>query len=426
MREILRGNVLILTVGTTLRALSLFITFPYFSLYVRALGGSNVAIGIVNSLRPLAAMLVYPVAGALADNYGRVRILVLSELLNVVLFSVYMVAPDWRFLAAASFGTGLLVFSFPASSALLADSLNPDMRGRGYAVLSAIPSFAGVLAPFIGAYIIEALGLVSAMRLLYAVTLVFLALIAFLDWRFLEETLSKTPRSRRELPGIAAGAYRRMWETMRWMPRNLKIYALILVLSFFFNSLTTPYWVLYGSDFQGITVINWGTILTLSTLIQVALTIPAGALIDKYSTGTLTALAMGFSTLPILAFPFLGGFWGVLAVFLLVSVANAFLIPAANALMVELVPRERRGMVMAILGRGMLFTNFRGDVGGGPGMGFVLTLPVVVGSLISGYVYNAIPSFPWLLLGTSLIANAILAAFYLKKGEPNPPVPDSG
>ncbi|NIP36208.1 MAG: MFS transporter, partial [Thermoplasmata archaeon] len=72
MREVLRGNVLVITMGTVIRQLSLFITFPFFSLYVRALGGSMVDIGIVNALRPVAAMFIYPIAGALADSYSRV------------------------------------------------------------------------------------------------------------------------------------------------------------------------------------------------------------------------------------------------------------------------------------------------------------------------------------------------------------------
>jgi MFS family permease len=417
IREVLKGNVLILTIGTSLRALSLFITFPYLSLYIRALGGSNVAIGLVTALSPLAAMFVYPIAGALSDNYSRVRILVITGALNAGLYLVYTLAPDWRFLAAASFINGLMVFQFPATSSLLADSMDPDLRGRGYAILSAIPSFIGILTPFAGAYLIDILGLIPAMRVLYTITVVALTVITLLNWRFLEEKMAKESSPRSDLPRIAAGAYRRLLETVRWMPRNLRFYAVMLILAFFFNSLTGPYWVLYAGDVQGISVLDWGSILTVSTLVQVALTIPAGALIDRYETKKITALAASLSALPILAFPFLRGFWSVLIAFIPISVANAFLIPAANSLMVELVPQDRRGMVMATMGRGMLLTNYRGGVGGGPGMGFLLTLPVVVGSLMSGYIYDAMLFAPWLLLGTALVVNAIIAAFYLKTKE---------
>jgi len=417
MREVLRGNVLILTVGTIIRQLSLFITFPYFSLYVRALGGSNVVIGLVNALRPLAAMFIYPIAGTLADNYGRVKILVLTGFLNAALFAVYMLAPDWRFLAAGSLINGLLVFRFPASSALLADSLDPGLRGRGFAAVTAIPGFVGILSPFIGGYLIEVLGLTHAMRILYGVTLVALMLITVINMKFLEETLPRPHSARSDLPMMVRGAYRKTWETLSWLPRELRFYAVMLVIALFFNSLTAPYWVVYARDVLGIREFDWGSILTLTMVIQVVLAIPAGSLIDRHDKRRIAALALALSALPALAFPFCGGFTGILMVFVPIGVANAFLIPAAGALMVDMVPGERRGMVMATLGRGMLLTNIRGSVGGGPGMGFVLTFPVVIGSFLGGYIYDTSPTSPWLFLGAALAVNAVLAAFFLKPGK---------
>lgn len=50
-------------------------------------------------------------------------------------------------------------------------------------------------------------------------------------------------------------------------------------------------------------------------------------------------------------------------------------------------------------------------------MGFVTCLPVILGSLLGGYVYDVNPVYPWLLLGSALIVNAILAAFFLRPGE---------
>jgi MFS family permease len=255
------------------------------------------------------------------------------------------------------------------------------------------------------------------MRALYALSVAAITVIALMNWRFLEETRAKAPSPRSDLLQIVSGSYRSLLETMRWMPGNLRLYALMHVLAFLFNSLTGPYWVLYAADVQTISVIDWGSLLTISTLVQVVMTIPAGALIDRYDTRKITALAAGLSAIPILAFPFLRGFWSILISFTIISVANAFLMPAANAMMVELVPRERRGMVMAILGRGWLHTNIKEKIGGGPGMGFILTLPIVVGSLLSGYIYDAVPSAPWLLLGTSLMVNAIIAALFLKTKE---------
>ncbi len=189
MREVLKGNVLILTLGTVIRQLSLFVTFPFFSLYVRTLGGSMVDIGIVNAVRPLAAMFIYPIAGALTDKYSRVKVLVAANLLSVVLYLIYTLASDWRYLAVANFVNGLLVFRFPASSALLADSMDPRLRGRGFAAITVIPGFVGILSPFIGGYLMEVFEVELGMRILYGITVIGMLMITFLNWRYLDETL---------------------------------------------------------------------------------------------------------------------------------------------------------------------------------------------------------------------------------------------
>jgi predicted MFS family arabinose efflux permease len=108
----------------------------------------------------------------------------------------------------------------------------------------------------------------------------------------------------------------------------------------------------------------------------------------------------------------------VLAVFIPIATVNAFLIPVAAAFMADLVPPERRGMCMATLRRGWLLVNYRGDVGGGPGMGFLLTLPVIMGSLLGGYIFKLNQATPWLLQGSALALNALLAVIFLEsRGE---------
>jgi MFS family permease len=75
IRDVMKGNLLVFTIGDVLRQFSMFITFPYFSLYVQALGGSMVDIGIVNSLRPFTGLFLYPVAGYISDRYSKVKII---------------------------------------------------------------------------------------------------------------------------------------------------------------------------------------------------------------------------------------------------------------------------------------------------------------------------------------------------------------
>jgi len=415
-REVLRGNVLVIMLSNIIRQLTLFVTFPFFSLYIRALGGSNRVIGLVNALRPLSYMFLYPLAGGVADAYGRVKAMVFSGYLGVLIFLLYALAPDWRFLAAVVLLAGIRVIQFPASSALLADSMPREIRGRGYAVVTALPSFVGILSPFIGGYLISLYGVERAMRLLYILTAIASGVIATLSLRFLRETL---PRRGRDLKiwRLLIDSYRDFIAVILNLPRSLKIYALILVLSTFSLGLSTPYWVVYAKDVIGLKPYEWGVILTMLSLVYSILTLPAGLIIDRYERRRIIALCLAVAVAPILAFPFSRGFYQTLLTMLPIAVVNAFLFPAAGALMADMTPREMRGGVMAALGRGMLIINYRGGGGGGPGMGFFLTIPSILGFLLGGLIYEVNPLYPWLILASTTLVNAVLALMLRSESE---------
>ena len=68
---------------------------------------------------------------------------------------------------------------------------------------------------------------------------------------------------------------------------------------------------------------------------------------------------------------------------------------------------------MSTLGMGMLFINTRGGGGGGPGMGTLLAIPSIVGSLLGGFVYGYNPNVLWLSFGVTLLISAYLSQKYL-------------
>ena len=411
----MRGNVLIIMLSNVIRQLTLFVTFPFFSLYIRALGGSNRVIGLVNALRPLSYMFLYPLAGGVADAYGRVKAIVLSGYLGVAIFLLYALAPDWRFLAAVVLIAGIRVIQFPASSALLADSMPREIRGRGYAVVTALPSFVGILSPFIGGYLISLYGVERAMRLLYILTAIASGVIATISLRCLRETLPE--RGEINLRRLLINSYREFIDVVKGLPRDLRLYALMLILSTFSLGLSTPYWVVYARDVIGLTPYEWGIILTALSLIYSILTLPAGLIIDRYDRSRIIALCLAAAIPSIVAFPHSRGFHQTLLIMLPIAVVNAFLFPAAGALMADMTPREMRGRVMAALGRGMLIINYRGGGGGGPGMGFFLTIPSILGFLLGGLIYDANPLYPWLILASAAAVNSALALMLRVRGE---------
>jgi MFS family permease len=415
IKEILHGNLLIFTLGDILRQLSMFVTFPYFSLYVQALGGNTIIIGLVNSLRPLAGFFIYPIAGYLADRYSRIKIIAFAGYLNAILYSIFLLAPDWRYLAFGNFLLGLMVFFFPAMNALMADSLPPQQRGIGYSLWIAIPSAVGILSPYLGGYIITILGVEYAMRFLYGLTIITSVIISTMNLKFLQDLQEGIflRASEKRLWKILGDSYRDMIKILKWLPRSLKAFALMLMLSFFFNNITAPFWIVYGINKIGLSELQWGIILLISAVVNVLLLIPAGFIIDRFDIKKVLYISIGLSTLPIFLFPFSQGFIDTTLIFIFMVTIGAFLTSGAPTFMAQSIPEEKRGRVMSALGQGMLLINIRGG-SGGPGMGAVLTIPSVLGSLLGGFVYRYNPTFPWLMLATSLIFNTVICIIYLE------------
>jgi hypothetical protein len=59
---------------------------------------------------------------------------------------------------------------------------------------------------------------------------------------------------------------------------------------------------------------------------------------------------------------------------------------------------------MAAIGRGSAIIGAAGGGIGGPGMGYIFTLPVIVASALGGILYSVNPIYPWLcIVGTTII-----------------------
>jgi MFS family permease len=413
LREVMRGNLLVFTLGDILRQFSMFITFPYFSLYVQALGGSVVDIGIVNSLRPLTALFLYPIAGYLSDHYSRVKIITYSGLLSAALWLFFIYAKDWRWLAVGNLFLGLMTFYFPAANSLMADSLPEDKRSLGYGMWQAIPMAAGIFSPLAGGYLIVRWGVEAAMRFLYCLTLAVTVLIAAMNLRFLRETARDLPGTNLRPLNVLVKSYRETLDVFRWLPGNLKAFGATLVLSFFFNSMVSSYWVVHAVNVMGLTEAQWGLVLFVSSAANVLLLVPAGALVDRFNPKGMLTLALLLAASPIMLFPYVESFSGIITLFLLIALANSILMAGAPSYMAKSTTPETRGRIMSVLGQGMLLINVRGGSVGGPGMGALLTVPTIAGALIGGFVYAYCPTLLWASFGLSIILSAALCWMYL-------------
>ncbi len=108
----MHDNILIMTVTGAMGMFARSMVFPYASLYILALGGEPAQIGLVNSLRPLAGLIAFPIAGYLADRVSRVKVIGFTGYFSGAILLMYVLAPSWRVIALAGLLQGFAVLVF--------------------------------------------------------------------------------------------------------------------------------------------------------------------------------------------------------------------------------------------------------------------------------------------------------------------------
>jgi MFS family permease len=415
----LKGNVLVMTVTGILGFFARGTVFPYISLYVLALGGTTGNIGFIDSLRPLASLLIFPIAGYFADRSGRVRPIFLAMFLSALINLVYIFANNWIMFAIGNFIGGLIVFHFPAQSALMADSLPPKQRGIGFATSNAIPSAIAVIAPFFAGFLIDEMGVETAMRYLYVLMLLCYAASAVIQMMFLQDTVERSSfrLGLSDFKTLMLNSYRDVMIALKRAPVGLRPLTLIIAFCFVANAMAGPFWVVYGTQVIGLSASEWGLLMLIYSSVRTVLSIPAGATVDRFGKRKTIIISFLITTPSVLYFTFSRGFIDVLIVFLFLSIASAFLVPASSSYMADIVPRKTRGRVMAAIGRGTIMINPSRAGLGGPNLGFIFTLPLMAGLIMGGYVYGINPSYPWILQFVFLLGSLIVSLTLLREPE---------
>jgi MFS family permease len=252
---ILRGNLLWLVICQCIWQFTTNIPSPYLPLYIQRVGGSPVDIGFVKSASALAGLFLYPLGGYIADKQGRVRLVSIATIVYAFSFIPFAYAPNWQTLAFASFFQNLVLFYAPILTVLQADSMPAGKRGQGFAVALSIPSALGVISPFIGGYLVDHMGILPAMNLIYLVGFGAGIFVAILRWFTLKETLDPSQQEKidfRNIPKVVRDSYDSFLETMRWMPPEILALAVMQVMQVFFIGMASSFWVVYATTYIGI------------------------------------------------------------------------------------------------------------------------------------------------------------------------------
>lgn len=421
----IQGNVKVLMFCRILWSFSTSIIYPFFSLYILALGGSEVEVGLINSLGLVAGMILYPIGGYIADRSGRVKLIGYSTFLYTFAHLFFVFATNWQVLAMGQFFSQLLLFYMPAMNALESDSLPPGVRGKGFAIIMAVPGAVRIIAPVVGGYIIEWFktssslsddaALIQAVRLCWAVAFATGLVVAWIRLRYLKETITEADGGRRfsfrEIPGMIVPAYRSIMDSVRWMNRSLRVIVILEMFASFFIAMSAPFYVVYAKQIIGLVESQWGLVMFISGLVGILVAFPLGSATDRY--GARKMIMLGMFLLPgfIFVYQYAGGFLGVAAILVGISICNNMMIPAFSTIIANIIPRSRRGRLYSLIGERGISINFGNFWGGG----FLLFPVAALGAYIGGWVYKVDPNLPWIITSAAILMCALLVYVFVQE-----------
>jgi len=373
----LKGNLLVLIVSYTVFRITDSMTFSFQSLYIRELGASPLLLGLMSSLGSLIIAIVRIPGAHVADRYGRKSVIATFTFGVAFSYAFYALAPDWRLILVGMAILNASQVYVPALEALEADSMPEERRGMSYSTINVLTMLPAMLAPPIGGYLVERLGLIPGMRIAYGFAFLGGLIAAVIRSLFLRETLEEPQEFRLSEVGSAfRDSLGSIIEAWREMPRNMVYLALAILIWAFEDPAFYIYKSLYAIDVVGVTSFEWSLMTTANMLVGLLIGLPAGRMIDSMGRRKSILLAYLFSTPVIALFILSRGVLPLLLTQVLFGVSHAFFYPALFALQADLIPPEKRGRIMGAIGT-------------------MRTLATVPAAALHGVLYEIEPAAPF-------------------------------
>lgn len=279
--DFLKGNYLYIV--TSWFILDFFTEIPstYYPLYIKSLGGTATAIGLIGFIDMLSMAVVQIPGGYLADRYGRKNIIVAMTFVIAFSKMFYILAPNWQLILVGALIGGLARIYLPALEAIIADSLPSNQRGIGYSLIKLITQVSTTPSPLIAAYLFSKYGLDKSMRIEYGLLFTALLFTVFLRSR-LSETVTKTESvNSNELVDSLPSNFKEIIGVWKFVPKPALYLLIIQLLHYFSVSLQYPVYVLYFIGDLGISKQGYSYIMTILSITTIIVALPIGKIVDK-------------------------------------------------------------------------------------------------------------------------------------------------
>jgi MFS family permease len=311
----------------------------FLPIYLLALGGGTLSVGLLNGLQNLLGALYSFPGGYLADRLGARRALLVFNVLAMIGFAIVIAVPSWpAVIAGCFFFLSWSAVSLPATMSIVSDVLPKSKRTMGVTMHSLVRRVPMAAGPLVGGAFIGAWGETDGVRLAFVAALAMAVVACFVQQRMIRDT-----------PPAAGGAERNPLRLLRLMSPALRRLLVSDILIRFCEQIPYAFvvvWCLKGIA-SPVTAFEFGILTSIEMATAVLCYIPVAWLADRGSKKPFVAATFVFFTLFPVALWFSRSFWALAVAFVLRGLKE-FGEPTRKALIMDLSPEGRKAAMFGL------------------------------------------------------------------------------
>jgi MFS family permease len=316
----------------------------FLPLYLMALGGGALSIGLLNGLDNLLSALYSLPGGYLADRLGVKRSLLIFNLMAMAGFAIVALIPAWQaVLGGAILFVSWTAISLPATISLISQALPKRKRTMGVSVHSLVRRIPMALGPVMGGAFIGVWGEKTGVRLAFVAAFVMALVAMLMQQRLIREEPSKeNGESRAARKGRMSGLVKEISAPLRML-----LVADILVR--FCEQIPYAFVVVWcvKTISSPVSALQFGLLTTIEMVTAMLVYIPVAYLAEKNAKKPFVVITFGFFTLFPLVLLYSRSF-ATLALAFVVRGLKEFGEPTRKALIMDLAPEARKASVFGL------------------------------------------------------------------------------
>ena len=308
----------------------------FLPIYLIALGGGALSVGLLNGMdNLLSALYAYP-GGYLADRIGTKRALLLFNLIAISGYVVVILVPTWQaVLVGAIFFLSWSAISLPATMSLIFQVLPDKKRTMGVSMHSLVRRIPMALGPILGGLCIAVWGERSGVRMAFVFALG-LACVAMA----LQQKLIVEPESRQhgECELVPEKNPMMLWAMMRPAMKRLLVSDILVRFCEQIPYAFVVIWCMKVIE-NPVSAVQFGLLTSIEMATAVLVYIPVGYLADKTTKKPFVVITFAFFTLFPLVLMYCRSLDWLIAAFILRGLKE-FGEPTRKALIMDLAPDQ--------------------------------------------------------------------------------------